>query len=488
MASAAELSILINERRGQTGGLAGVHGDLDKIEKKGGGVMGVMGGVGKAIALAGVAGAVGIGFLAKSVLGAASDMNENMSKVGVVFGQSADQVKRFAESAAQNLGLSESAALAAVGTFGNLFVAMGIGVKPAADMSQGILTLAADLASFNNIPVDMALEKIRAGLVGETEPLRTLGVNLSAAAIQTKALALGFAATAEELTPAMKAQAAYALILEQTTTAQGDFARTRTGMANSLRIIQASFADARAEIGNRLLPIIAPLIAAFAAKLPAGIDTAGRAMDWLVGRLRGPLNYAFVLIRDSILTFKQALSGDWENASSIRPLHRIVGQFGSILHDRVIPAVKQFAGFIRDDVVPAVQGFIDRIQRIVAAFQEGGLSGALLQYAEELFGFWSGVVAFLKDTVLPLIVEALVGLGEAFVNWITPYIPKAIEALQGFANQARDWILGTGLETLTEAISGWITAATEWIEKTAPIAIAKFEELVGQIGDWLTGT
>jgi hypothetical protein len=185
----------------------------------------------------------------------ASDLYETMNKVDVVFGDAADEVKAFGQDAAQSLGMSRQGALEAAGTFGNLFTSMGLGQDTAAGMSTSLLTLASDLASFNNIDPTVALEKLRAGLVGEVEPLRTLGVNLSAAAVELKAVEMGLVSSGEELDAAAKAQAAYALIMEQTTNAQGDFARTSDGLANSTRIVKAQIADAAAEMGNNLLPI-----------------------------------------------------------------------------------------------------------------------------------------------------------------------------------------------------------------------------------------
>jgi len=100
------------------------------------------------------------------------------------------------------------------------------------------------------------LEKLRAGLVGETEPLRTLGVNLSAVAVEQRAVQLGLAKQGETLTAAGKALSAYDLIMEQTKTAQGDFARTSDGLANATRIIQAQFANLVAEVGRNFLPLL----------------------------------------------------------------------------------------------------------------------------------------------------------------------------------------------------------------------------------------
>lgn len=173
----------------------------------------------------------------------ASDLSESMSKNTIVFGAAADEVRRFTEGAAKGLGQSQAQALEATGVFGNLFRALEIGEKPAAEMSTTLVQLASDLASFNNASPEEALDALRAGIVGETEPLKRFGVNLNEATIKAKALELGIANGTDTLTAAQKAQAAYALILDQTTLAQGDFARTSGGLANQQRILAAQWAD-----------------------------------------------------------------------------------------------------------------------------------------------------------------------------------------------------------------------------------------------------
>jgi len=188
-------------------------------------------------------------------INAASDLDESRSKVQVVFGDQAAAVEDFASRAAEALGMSEEAALAAAGTYGNLFTSMGMGQDAAADMSMGLVQLAADLASFNNMDPTEVLDKLRAGLTGETEPLKVLGVNLNAAAVEAKAMEMGLIGVDGELTASAKAQATYALILEQTKNAQGDFARTSDGLANSTRIAKAQLQDAAAQLGTQLLSI-----------------------------------------------------------------------------------------------------------------------------------------------------------------------------------------------------------------------------------------
>mgnify|MGYP000169732354 CR=1 FL=1 len=184
----------------------------------------------------------------------ASDQSEASNKVDVVFGKSAKAVKAWAKSNKGSLLLSSGAAMEAVGTYGNLFTAMGMGQEDAADLSEGLVELAQDLSSFNNIPTDQALIALRAALVGEFEPMRALGVNLSQATVEAKALEMGLWDGTGALDAQSKALAVNALIMEQTTNAQGDAARTADGFSNQTRILRANITDLGASIGERLLP------------------------------------------------------------------------------------------------------------------------------------------------------------------------------------------------------------------------------------------
>jgi hypothetical protein len=106
-------------------------------------------------------------------------------------------------------------------------------------MSTSMVGLASDLASFNNTDPAEALEALRAGLTGETEPLKRYGINLNDATLKAEAMRLGLDTTGSTLSANTKAQAAYSLIMQQSSLAQGDFARTSAGLANQQRIMSS---------------------------------------------------------------------------------------------------------------------------------------------------------------------------------------------------------------------------------------------------------
>ena len=205
-------------------------------------------------------------------IGNASNLNETMSKADVVFGASSAAVKAFGDTAAASIGQSKEQAIAGAAMFGNLFKTMGMGVQDSANMSVATVKLASDLASFHNIDPAQALEKLRAGLIGEAEPMRSLGVMLDEETVKLKAFEMGLAKGSEELSQSAKVHARYAIILGQTKDAQGDFARTSDGLANSQRTVAANMADLSATIGSELLPVVAAATNALAKGLPEAIE------------------------------------------------------------------------------------------------------------------------------------------------------------------------------------------------------------------------
>ncbi len=190
----------------------------------------------------------------RAAIDAASDLGETISKVGEVFGEEAGRMVAWSADAATAFGQSRAEALAAAGDFGNLFQAMGVTSGRAAEMSRRLVELAADLASFHNTEVGDAVTAIGSALRGEAQPILRYGVLLNDATLKTQAMKEGLYNGKGTLDIFSRGLAAYSLILAQTASAQGDFARTSEGLANSQRIVAARFKDLQAEIGTQFLP------------------------------------------------------------------------------------------------------------------------------------------------------------------------------------------------------------------------------------------
>lgn len=200
----------------------------------------------------------------------ASAVQEQVSAAKQTFGASAKEIIDWSMTTDESVGIAQAAALQAANAFGGMFTNLGFTEQKSADMSRAAVQLAGDLASFKNLGVDDALAKIRSGLAGEIEPLRNVGVFLGENVVKSRAMADGLANAKGELSETAKVATRFQLILEQTTKAQGDAARTAGEFANAQRRAAAVTENAKATLGTGLLD--------YATDLQAG---AAKAINWL---------------------------------------------------------------------------------------------------------------------------------------------------------------------------------------------------------------
>lgn len=194
-----------------------------------------------------------LGYFSDSITGA-SDLNETLSKSTAIFGDNAAAIEDFGNSAAQNVGLSKEAAIAAAAGFGDMFTQLGFAGDAAAAMSQQVVIAAADLGSFNNLETADVADRMSAAFRGEYDSLQAVIPNINAARVESEALAATGKTVASELTAQEKAAAVLAIVQKDGARAMGDFARTSDGAANSAKIATASLEDQNAKLGGLLLP------------------------------------------------------------------------------------------------------------------------------------------------------------------------------------------------------------------------------------------
>jgi hypothetical protein len=305
-------------------------------------------------ALGAAAGAFAIK-LGKDAITAASDFNEELSKSQVILGDGAAEVEKFARTAARSLGQSRTEALRAAGNFAIFGKSAGLSGKDLADFSTDFVTLASDLASFNNTSPEDAINAIGAALRGEAEPIRRYGILLNDAALKQQALKLGIIeTTSEALTPQQKVLAAQAEIYAQTSDAQGDFARTSEGLANQQRILKASLEDVKIELGERLLPI--------------AVDVANYTLDNLLPAFEG-------LVRGLTGGSKSVKGATKETESAFAELGIVFNDNDTSAYDLGV-ALKELAGTLSELFANVDTGsaedsglvkFIKLIERIVTA-------------------------------------------------------------------------------------------------------------------------
>ena len=196
----------------------------------------------------------------KQCLELGSDLAEVQNVVDVTFPHMTSEVDKFAKSAAQSFGLSETMAKQYTGTFGAMAKAFGFSEKQAYDMGTTLTGLAGDVASFYNLSQDEAYTKLKSVFTGETESLKDLGVVMTQTALDSYAMANGFGKTTSAMTEAEKVALRYQFVQDQLSAAQGDFARTSDSWANQCRILSLQTQSLMATIGQGLINLFTPVI------------------------------------------------------------------------------------------------------------------------------------------------------------------------------------------------------------------------------------
>lgn len=272
---------------------------IGQLENSFGGVAGKM---------AAAFGTAVVGKFALNAVNAASSIQESLSKLNVLVGESSEALDDWAKTTARGIGISRKASLEALGTFANLFGSLNKGSEETARMSKEMVQLAGDMASFNNASIAETLTAIEAGLRGEALPLRRFGVLLDDATLKERAFSMGIRETTTGvLPPAIRLQAAYAEIIAQTSKQQGDYQRTSHLLANQTRTLSAEFEDLQAELGEQMYPAALKVVGALRDALPVFETLADQAIG--VGQSLGPIADGLATATIGIGTFAAGAGG-----------------------------------------------------------------------------------------------------------------------------------------------------------------------------------
>lgn len=362
--------------------LKAATGDVETFGNK-------MGKVGKAIGVALAAAAAAAGAMAVKIgvdaVKAASDLSETISKVGVLFGETSKDIEKFASGAAASLGQTKQQALDAAATFATFGKAAGLSGRDLSKFSIDFVKLSSDLASFNNTSPEQAINAIGSALRGESEPLRAYGVLLNDATLKNAALELGLISTTKNaLTPQQKVLAAQKVIYEQTTAAQGDFARTSDGLANKTRILSAQLENAKATIGQALLPIVLKLANYIGDNVIPLVEKLSTAFSNRQGNLGFYIDYVAKVISSIFIPVWNGL------VSAFNSIKKAIGDN--------LDTFKEFGGYIAQYLAPIIGTVLGGALTVV-----GKVAGGVIDVIASVIKIINGLIGGAIDGINALI-------------------------------------------------------------------------------------
>ena len=189
-----------------------------------------------------------------------NDYVENLNLFTVAMGEYAAEAKAYAEEVQAAMGIDPSEWMRNQGVFMQMASGFGVATDSAALMSKNLTQLGYDISSFYNISIEDAMQKLQSGFAGEIEPLRRLGYAIDIASLKQVALNHGITESVNAMSQAEKSQLRYVAIMEQSTNAMGDMARTIQTPANAMRILNQQITQLSRALGNMLIPILQQII------------------------------------------------------------------------------------------------------------------------------------------------------------------------------------------------------------------------------------
>lgn len=420
--------------------------------------------------LAAAFGALSIGNMISDSISQASDLAEAGTAISEVFGSQDKAIREFAKAGATAFGENEISVLRAAQSFGIYGKAAGLAGGDLTAFSTDMVALGTDLASFFNTDTQTAINAIGAGLRGEAEPLRQFGVLLDDATLKARAMEMGIFAGKGALTQQQRVLAAQAEILAQTSTAQGDFARTSSGLANQQRILAASWSDIVTQMGSFFLPIattivtfinsnVIPAIQGFLGTLQGG----GGGFAGFISSLMGMRD---ALIRNVAEAFPEILTAVVSGMSSL------ISTVVDVLPD-VVNAVVAAVPMIVDGLVAAIPLLVvGAVQLLTGIIEAVGI--LVPQLVTAVVGLIPTIVQALI-TVIPLLINGAIQLFTALVNAIPLIIPQLVTAIMDLLP-----VLLNALVTLIPAlIQGAVNLFIAIVQAIPVIIPALIEGIVG---------
>lgn len=190
----------------------------------------------------------------------AANMQGAMDKFNVVFRGGTDEMLEWVEAYRKEFPLAKQEIIKFSADLQGLIVPMGVNRSQAAQMTKEWMHLAGALSAFHDVPMEEALNAIRSGISGQSEPLKRFGIVLSEAKIEEEALRLGLIKTGQEMSSEVKQMAILSLAYRQSADAVNGLEEQKGSLLWQLQELQATYKEFMLDLGNLFLPIVQKII------------------------------------------------------------------------------------------------------------------------------------------------------------------------------------------------------------------------------------
>lgn len=287
--------------------------------------------------------------LALGVVGvkSAAEQEAAMQQVELIYGDASNTIKDFAENTAIAYNISTSDAYKYAQIYGNLIQSITDDEEENALYTQELLKASSVIASATGRTMEDVLDRIRSGLLGNTEAIEDLGVNVNVSLLESTDAFKKFAGDKSwnQLDFQTQQQIRLFGILEQTTKKYGDEVNKNT--SSDIQRLTAKFNNLTSKLSKKLLPIADKLIDKAEDFLDSLEDLTDEEMDNIIQtglmvaaagpliKILGTVTSTAGKVTKGIGTFSQALgvlvTGAKSSSTSVNNLANIIKNITSPL-------------------------------------------------------------------------------------------------------------------------------------------------------------
>lgn len=366
----------------------------------------------------------------------ASNVQEMQNKFDVVFSGMTDDIEDWASTYSKSIGRNSNTIKGYLADNQNMFVGMGMTRDQGAKLSEQLVEMALDLASFNNLNETDAVNAMSKAIMGQTESAKQLGAVLNENTRKMAMEQLGYKGKFEALTEAQKMEVNYQAIVNQSADAIGDCARSLDSYKG--RQIQATSAveNLKEKIGGYLIPVMTKLQ-----------EKIGTVANWFSDHL------------DPAVTWVQ------DKFEKLRGKFEYLASYAQYTFQPVMDKVHELFDKIREKLQPV----IDAVVNAKNSFVEWTTSG---EANKDIMNILKDVIDALADAIGWVVDKAI-----AFTDWASEHqgLMETLGIIIG--SIATAWLLVNGAIEVWNVIGVIATAVTTGFGSavaflTSPITIA----------------
>jgi len=374
----------------------------------------------------------------KDSIKAGSDIEELSNKFNVVFGDSRDEVNKWSEEYGRAIKRSKFQIQEYLAGQQDILTGLGLNTDASADLSQGIVKLGFDLASFQNLSDDEAQARLASALRGSSEAASGFGADISQATLKQTDYFKSTNKSWNELTQLEKIQIRYNAILDQSVNALDDAEETSGSFANSVKGLEGAWFDLTAEIGKQALPKLTEFVQYTSDTLIPGIKDIGSSIltlndESLAKLIESFSDFAKIVLPDlfdRIINFTLEVGPDMADtfkkiSTTATKLFKIAG--------RLYEALKPLFDIVQEVGIKAFKSLNEELQELIDQVNE------LLTFIEDVFeGRWDA---------------AWKRIGDSFVFSWESALKRVVKATtKSFTTISNNPILGNVLKAASQDI------------------------------------